>query len=282
MQITPDYNAPGHKGSSGFTLIELLVVIAIIAILAALLLPALAMAKFRAQVTNCTSDYKQWGQMANLYATDFQDWLPGVNCYPQNLGGNPWDISNTFLTNVASYGFVPAMWFCPARQKETQTQYADAQAVGITIVSVNDLIKYLDTFFAGSGDVVMNHAYWVERNRGTGGDPDPNATIAGSDSAVYGFPQKTTSPASGHVPMISDPCFSGYGTPVGKLVSDINTIEANNIPPLPKNKYSGHCLGTTFKSVNVGYVDAHVELHNPSQIQYVLNMPNGQQSGWFY
>jgi prepilin-type N-terminal cleavage/methylation domain-containing protein len=70
--------------AAGFTLIELLVVIAIIAILAAMLLPALAKAKAKAQSIRCVGNLKQLGLSNRMYCDEFNDFL----AYPNWDNGN--------------------------------------------------------------------------------------------------------------------------------------------------------------------------------------------------
>ncbi len=62
--------------SKAFTLIELLVVIAIIALLLAILMPALQKAKRQAEATICSSNLRQIGLATNLYAQEWDNFIP--------------------------------------------------------------------------------------------------------------------------------------------------------------------------------------------------------------
>src|ERR1044071_3742666 len=133
------YELRVNSRKSAFTLIELLVVIAIIAILAALLLPALARAKQKANQVNCISNLKQFAYSIGMYTQDFNDSLPGpawtgifftyVDSIPGAASGdpnNPTKYEGSLVAQLTTYLALPmpssqvrtaAVTICPASYK---------------------------------------------------------------------------------------------------------------------------------------------------------------------
>jgi prepilin-type N-terminal cleavage/methylation domain-containing protein/prepilin-type processing-associated H-X9-DG protein len=240
---------------TAFTLIELLVVIAIIAILAALLLPALAAAKFRAKVTQCTSNCRQWGVAVNMYANDAPK--GAFPRFDDSSLNNTWDLSPDMITGLGPYGLTVPMWYCPVRPGdfEADNSYI-VQYYHHPETSLNDLITATTRDY-GAQLAVCYYSWWVPRMKG-GSAANP-VMLPSTTPSTNPWPTSLTDRQVNVQPILTDR--AGSSSPNLALLGSLSSN------PDLQNTGAAHEFASQVKNSNLLYGDGHVDRHKYTQMQ---------------
>jgi prepilin-type N-terminal cleavage/methylation domain-containing protein/prepilin-type processing-associated H-X9-DG protein len=162
-----------QQTKKAFTLIELLVVIAIIAILAAMLLPALAAAKKKAQKISCVNQNKQVGLSFRLWEGDNNDKYPMA--VDNSAGG-----AKQSINTGGSIATAPNNTNCSVAVFQVMSNQLSTPKI-LLCPSDNGSTKVIGTNFNTGQFGTNNISYFVN---GDAREDDPQMVLAGDNNVA--------------------------------------------------------------------------------------------------